>query len=50
LTIFRGRTDHHLRDILSISRDETALQMYLRNATIFPKIHETKVFMVFVIQ
>ena len=47
---FRGRTDRHLRGILSISRDETALQMYLRNATIFPKIHDTKVLMVFVIQ
>ena len=50
LTIFRDRTDHHLRDILSISRDERALRMYLRNATIRPKIHYTKVLVVTVIQ
>jgi hypothetical protein len=35
---FRGRTDRHLRGILSIFRDETALQTYLHIATMCPTI------------
>ena len=33
MNYFRGRMDRHLRGVLSIYRDETALQVHLRNAT-----------------
>jgi len=33
LTIFRGRTDRHLRGVLSISRGETAFYIYKRYVT-----------------
>jgi len=36
LTIFRGLTDRHLRDILSFFRDKRVLQTYLRTATMCP--------------
>jgi hypothetical protein len=35
MNYFRGRIGRHLRGVLSISQDETALQVHLRNATMF---------------
>ena len=37
LTIFRGRTNRHLRGVLSISRDETAVYIWLYYYMMWPK-------------
>ena len=50
LTIFRCRTDRYLRGILSIYRNETALQIRLCNATKCPWVYHRISLMYFLFQ